>query len=150
MIFGIFFGMFTLIWLGARTFIPWLTLVRWLVLLCVVGNLVPYVSSGLRFGMARLEWFFFNLLAIGPTITSLLIIVNHFVHGPVTSRTQQLGEDFAITVNGPDGPGSFTVSRSMFGFTREEIASSTGVYRVGIAKGCLGYWSVVECEVITR
>jgi hypothetical protein len=58
------------------------TLLRILFLCCFIGNLAPYRTSGLRLGMERLEWFMFNLLAVGPITTSLVLWVNFLGHGP--------------------------------------------------------------------
>lgn len=75
--------------ISALTVLPWTLmdtglLLRFFVGLCFAGNLVPYAHSGLRLGMERLEWFLFNLLAIGPLVTSALLWVNFLFHGPVT------------------------------------------------------------------
>lgn len=70
------------------------TVVRWTLLepellfrvflvLCFAGNLLPYMRSGLWLGMERLEWFLFNLLAVGPLLMCLLLWLNFVVHGPV-------------------------------------------------------------------
>lgn len=74
--------------ISAMTVLPWsivsgVTLLRFFVGLCFVGNLLPYARSGLRLGMDRLEWFLFNLIAIGPMGTSLLLWLNFLIHGPV-------------------------------------------------------------------
>lgn len=74
---------------SALTVLPWSLvspafLLRFFVGLCFVGNLLPYARSGLRLGMARLEWFLFNLIAIGPVGTSLLLWINFLFHGTPT------------------------------------------------------------------
>lgn len=77
--------------LSALTVLTWsmvstVVLLRFFVGLCFVGNLGPHARSGLRLGMARLEWFLFNLVAIGPLGTSALLWVNFLFHGaPVVS-----------------------------------------------------------------
>jgi hypothetical protein len=66
---------------GQWTFVTYMTLSKALALLAVAGNLLPYRSSGLRLGMERLEWFLFNVLAVGPILLSALLWVNFLVGG---------------------------------------------------------------------
>lgn len=76
--------------------VPW-TLVdagllfRGLLFLCFAGNLVPYLRTGLALGMERLEWFLFNLLAVGPLGMGLLLWANFLLHGPVTVTEHKVG-----------------------------------------------------------
>lgn len=79
---GIFALLATVVFLTPFIFIGIGTLFRWLLLFAFVGNLLPYAWSGLRWGMERLEWFLFNLLAVGPFLFSLAIVLNFTVHGP--------------------------------------------------------------------
>lgn len=86
--------------LSGLTVLPWtlidpMLIVRFFVGLCFLGNLLPYAHSGLRLGMERLEWFLFNLLAIGPLGTSALLWLNFIGHGPV-SVTDHLVKDVII------------------------------------------------------
>ncbi|MBX2978134.1 MAG: hypothetical protein KF905_02475 [Flavobacteriales bacterium] len=81
-------GVFSAIF-GLVTVVPWTLidaqwLLRGLLLLCFAGNLVPYLRSGLVLGMERLEWFLFNLLAVGPLGMGLLLWANFVFHGTVT------------------------------------------------------------------
>lgn len=79
------------------TVVPW-TLVdpgklfRFFLLLCFLGTVPPYMVSGWRFGMERLEWFLFNVLAAGPLLTSGLLWLNFLVHGPVTTTDHVVDE----------------------------------------------------------
>jgi hypothetical protein len=84
---GIFFALGSLFTVAVWTLIEPRLLLRIFLVLCLAGNLVPYMGSGLRLGMERLEWFLFNLLAVGPILTSLLLWANFLVHGP--SRTSE-------------------------------------------------------------
>lgn len=68
---------------GELTLIAYGTLFRWFAFFAFAGNLVPYGASGLRLGMERLEWFLFNLLAVGPILLSASLWINYSVHGPV-------------------------------------------------------------------
>jgi hypothetical protein len=150
MAFGIFIGLFTLIWMGARTFVPVLVIFRFLAVMCVAGTLLPYVWTGLRFGMAKLEWFLFNVLFIGPVVTSLLVLANHFVHDTPVHAEQPFRQNAVVEVMDEGGLLRLEIAWSSFGFTEAELASSpTGTYRVGFAKGCFGYWSVVSAEAVT-
>lgn len=87
---GVFVGL-----VSALTVVPWTLidhglLMRFFIGLCFVGNLLPYARSGLRMGMERLEWFLFNLLAIGPLVTSALLWSNYIGHGPPSASTHQV------------------------------------------------------------
>jgi hypothetical protein len=147
---GIFFGLFTLIWMGGRTFVPPLLIFRFLALLCVVGTLLPYVWTGLRFGMAKLEWFLFNVLFIGPVVTSFLVLTNHFVHDTPVYAEQPFRQNAVVQVVSDGRTERLEIAWSSFGFTEAELASSpTRTYRVGFAKGCFGFWSVVSTEAVT-
>lgn len=147
---GIFIALFTLFWTGPRTLIPVLDLFRALAFCCIIGTLVPYVLGGWRMGMAKLEWFLFNVLAVGPITISALLWLNTWVHGPITWGSSRFGNDVVLILTEPNGdqhqerfawPGHDE-------FGREELnASTTGMYRVGAARGCLGYWVVVERSV---
>jgi len=70
-------GLFAFIatfWAGqAITFITFGEIFRWLALFSFAGNLLPYMRSGLVLGMERLEWFLFNLLAVGPLVFTALL-----------------------------------------------------------------------------
>ncbi|MFT3884786.1 MAG: hypothetical protein QM724_04955 [Flavobacteriales bacterium] len=144
---GIFVSLFTVLWLGRRTFIPALDLVRVMALCCVVGTLVPYAISGLRLGMEKLEWFLFNVLAIGPLCVSFLLVVNHYVHGPVQWTEGHIGRILHLAVG--EERELHILQPDFFGFTdAEEQEALDGRFRVGVAKGCFGYWSVTDVEVV--
>ena len=143
-------GIFVLVisfWLAAeRTLIPYGTLLRWFALFAFIGNLLPYGRIAGRLGFERLEWFLFNLLAVGPLLLSLLLWVNLLFHGPET----------LLVV--PSGQVSHTVKR----YWTEHEALPQGVPveilqpdpavaaeevpgdLLGTATGCLGY------DVVTR
>lgn len=151
MVLGIFSAIFTLAWTGRRTVVSIEHLARALALLCVVGNLLPYAWTGLRAGMARFEWFMFNLLAVGPLTICALLLLNAWVHGPVTYATAGFGGGVTVEVREDDGSTRSLVlgwpGNLEFG-PDEMRESGTGRYRVGVAKGCLGYWVVVERKVV--
>ena len=68
--------------IGQRTFILFTELFRWLALFAFAGNLLPKQWVEKRFEMDRLDWFWFNLLAIGPLLLACCLVLNFFVHGP--------------------------------------------------------------------
>lgn len=147
---GLFVSLFTLLWLGRRTFIEPLTLLRWMAGLCIAGTLLPYGWSGLRLGMEKLEWFFFNVLAIGPLSISALLAVNHYVHGPVRWTEAPFGADLVIST---EEGGVITEHRlsgrnDLYFSEEEQEASRSKRFRVGVARGCLGYWSITDVEVL--
>lgn len=82
MAFGVIVFLVTL-WLAiSMVYLTFVELMQWFALFAFVGNLVPYVRSGLSLGMERFEWFLFNLLAIGPFLWSAMLVLNLAVHGP--------------------------------------------------------------------
>lgn len=80
---GVFTAIVSLFTVVRWTLIEPELLFRLLLVLCFAGNLFPYMLSGLWLGMERLEWFLFNLLAVGPLLMCLLLWLNFGVHGPV-------------------------------------------------------------------
>ncbi len=73
-------------WTGQLvTLITFTAMFRWLALFCFAGNLLPYMRSGLALGMERLEWFLFNLLAVGPFVFSALLWANFLFRGEPTT-----------------------------------------------------------------
>ncbi len=93
MAFGIFVALGTFsVGPGHGRCIAYDHLFRGLLLFCFVGNLWPAGAGGLRWGMERLEWFLFNLLAVGPLLTSLLLWLNFTGHGPVTTTEHGVAE----------------------------------------------------------
>lgn len=82
---SIFIVLPTLFTVATWTLMDPMLLLRVLVVLCFAGNLLPYLHSGLWLGMERLEWFLFNLIAVGPLSTCLLLWLNFLFHGPETT-----------------------------------------------------------------
>lgn len=77
----------------ATVYLPLAVILRWFALLAFAGNLVPYRYSGLRLGMARFQWFMFNLLAIGPFLFTVLFAVDHALQGPARIELLDRGMD---------------------------------------------------------
>lgn len=145
MAFGIFIGLYSILYVGHRTIIDLKDLVRGLALLCAVGALLPYAWSGLRMGMERLEWVFFNLLAIGPITMSVLLLLNHYVHGPVHCTEHRLLTDAVMVVDdGRDGVRTVNVPYNEEWIPLGGPEEGAVGYRLCMARGCLGYWTVTE------
>jgi len=68
--------------IGQRTLITFQELFRWLALFAFGGNFLPRHWVEKRFEMVRSDWFWFNLLAVGPLLFSCCLLLNFFVHGP--------------------------------------------------------------------
>ena len=132
---GIFLFLGAFWFLGSRTLITYTDLFRWLALFAFAGNLLPYKISGLRLGMERLEWFLFNLLAIGPLLFTLGLSINFILHSKP--------EYFAV-------PRQFKLDvqrhwietgelPEMKRIREEDRARYIGWTRIGIADGAFGY-----------
>lgn len=149
MVFGIFVLIISFWWVGSKTFITYTALGRWFALFAFLGNLVPYKQAGLRFGMERLEWFLFNLLAVGPFLFSLALWLNLEVHGP-----ERL---YVVHVDRPDmdvrrhwlerdtlPPSTFLGIAEDEATTGKLLRAHQGQLILGVSPGCLGY------DVISR
>lgn len=77
----------------ATVYMPIADILRWFAFLAFAGNLVPYRFSGARLGMARFQWFMFNLLAIGPLLFTAVFALDHALHGPVRIELLDRGMD---------------------------------------------------------
>ncbi len=96
---GVFVALGSLFTVATWTLVDPYLLLRAFVVLCFAGNLLPYLRSGLWLGMERLEWFLFNLLAVGPLLTSALLWANFLLHGaPVTTQHVVARVDSGATV----------------------------------------------------
>jgi len=145
---GLFVSLCTVIWMWGRTFISGDHLLRWLTLFCAIGCLLPYARSGLRMGMERLEWFFFNLVGVGPLMLSAYLTINHWVHGPVRFSEHQIRYAAEVVIGDGNEQRAATLPWGTFSFTDEELdANASHIYRVGVARGCFGYWSAVSAEL---
>lgn len=78
---GVFVWLVSFWFIATRTFIQFSELLRWFALFAFAGNLVPYKIIAARLKMERLEWFLFNLLAIGPFLFAIALCCNFFFHG---------------------------------------------------------------------
>ena len=146
---GLFVSLFTVIWMWSRTFMSGWTLLRWLALFCATGCLVPYARSGLRMGMERMEWFFFNLVGVGPLMLSAFLTINHWGHGPVRYSDHQTKYAAEVVIGEGNDRRPASLEWGTFTFNDEELdANASHLYRVGVARGCFGYWSAVSGELV--
>lgn len=144
-------GIFTLLlsfwWVGEETLVSYTALGRWFALFAFAGNLLSYKGAGLRLGMERLEWFLFNLLAVGPLIFSAALWLNMLVHGPEQLQIVQVGH-YGLNVK------RYWIDHGMLppGVPAEiastETHGSGGLKNniLGTAKGCLGYVVITRWE----
>lgn len=142
---GIFAVLISVIFLGPLTFIRNGTLFRWFAFFAFAGNLMPYAGSGLRWGMERLEWFLFNLLAVGPFLLSAGLVLNFTLHGP---------ERFLL-VHGDVHPVHYWAEHGELpphaplkadGPLRDVVRARAALndHLLGMADGCLGYPVLTE------
>ncbi|HQV53596.1 MAG: hypothetical protein IPI00_13080 [Flavobacteriales bacterium] len=147
---GLFIGMFSLFTVAPWTLIDVPLLFRVFLVMCFAGNLLPYLRSGLWLGMERLEWFLFNLLAVGPIGTSVLLWANFFVHGTPIVTTHDVGivdtNGTLITYNFKDNYlEGFPFARS----TYKDLVGPVGrTIEITEAQGLFGYPVVLKKEVI--
>ncbi|HRH67897.1 MAG TPA: hypothetical protein PLB89_00180 [Flavobacteriales bacterium] len=149
MVFGIFVLLVSFWWVGSRTFITYTALGRWFALFAFIGNLLPYKKVGLRLGMERLEWFLFNLLAVGPFVFSIALWLNLGVHGP--ERLYYIHSDSPyLDVRRHWLEHGALPANTYLGTPADEAASEQvlreyeGHQLLGVSPGCLGY------DVISR
>ncbi|MBS1943131.1 MAG: hypothetical protein JST38_19885 [Bacteroidetes bacterium] len=141
--------------LGQRTLITYSALFRWLALFAVAGNLLPRKWYAKRFAMDHLEWFWFNLLAVGPAIFCCCLLLNFLVHGPEERMLVQAGRNFDLHAywlreqSFPEHlpwPGDWGKDPD-----RDRLALSTAgpddkVY--ALAQGCFGYVVITRVDEV--
>ncbi len=82
--------------IGQRTLISFIDLFRWFALFAFAGNLLPRRWYAERFAMDRFEWFWFNLLGVGPMLFCACMLLNFFVHGPEQKMLVKTGRDLDL------------------------------------------------------
>ncbi len=147
---GVFVALVSFFTVASWTVIQPSTLLRLLLVLCFIGNLLPYVVSGLRLGMERLEWFLFNLLAVGPLLTSLLLWLNFIGHGPVTYSDHQVehveGARTRYVYYFADGHlDAFLLPRARFRDPQDAVGHTI---RITQADGLFGVPVIVDWEAV--
>lgn len=148
MVTGIIVGLVAVIILGSLTFIGYDALLRWFLLFAFAGNLLPWRLGGGRLGMERLEWFLFNLLAVGPILLSAALLLNFSVHGP--ERFMLVPGPLAHSVprywveHDELPPHRVLEARPTSTAEAQRAGAATGDHLLGMADGCLGYAVVTE------
>lgn len=79
MFIGLFFGIFTFAFIGMATVVSKIFLSKVLAFFCFAGLLIPFRYYKKWFGMSRVETVLFNVMAIGPSITAILLWINFSV-----------------------------------------------------------------------
>lgn len=147
---GLFVGLPSLFTVAFWTLLDPDLLFRSFLVLCFAGNLLPYLRTGLWLGMERLEWFLFNLLAVGPLGMSLLLWVNFLAHGPAvvsehavrevdagpTMLTYRFADDFLA---------DFPLARAVYRDPEDKVGMRV---RVTVADGLFGVPVVLRKEPV--
>ncbi|MBX2971523.1 MAG: hypothetical protein KF797_00320 [Flavobacteriales bacterium] len=137
---------------GGRTLVGYMELARWFALLAFAGDLLPYKRVGLRLGMERLEWFLFNLLAVGPLMLSLLLWVNLLLHGPerfaVTPYAGDIMELRSYWMAHDELPPSTPIEAPSAEALESPPPGPVGGHLIGTAKGLFGYEVITTYEEI--
>ena len=145
---GVFFSLISALTVMPWTLIPPELLLRVLLGLCFIGNLVPLIIVGARLGMARLEFFLFNLIAVGPVVTSVLLWLNFLLHGPSDDTvhavaTTEHGGTLITYVFGDDFLAEYPFARSTYKDWNATVGSHV---RVSLADGLFGFPVVLRKE----
>lgn len=137
--------------IGQRTLVTFNELFRWLALFAFAGNLLPQRCYARRFSMDRLDWFWFNLLAVGPLLLCGCLLLNFFVHGPEEKMLVQDGRGFLLHAywreHGalpPHLPWPHAMGENPEA-DRQAFSTATLNDKVyGLAEGLLGYLVITE------
>jgi len=152
MVLGIFVLLASFWWAGTRTLISYMELARWFALFAFVGNLLPYKRVGLALGMERLEWFLFNLLAVGPFVLSALLWLNLLVHSEERTAITAYGGDIMELRNywmaNDELPPHEAVTTTLEQVLDQPPMGTIGGHYMGTAKGVLGYEVITTYERI--
>jgi hypothetical protein len=137
--------------IGQRTLITFTELFRWFALFAFAGNLLRRRWYMKRFAMERLEWFWFNLLAVGPLLFACCLLLNFLVHGQEQKMLVHAGRGFDLheywRAHGAFPPHSPWPSNFGNVPERDRFAMSTagpGDKVYGLAEGLLGYLVITE------
>lgn len=145
-------GTIVMFWtIGQLTLISFNALFRWFALFAFAGNLMPKQWVTKWFNMDRLDWFWLNLLAVGPMIFCGCLLLNFFVHGPEQKMLVHAGRGFSLhehwrehqalppLLPWPSAPGGDP--------EKDRSALTTahpGDLVFGLARGSLGYYVITS------
>lgn len=137
--------------IGQRTLVSFTEFFRWFALFAFGGNLLPkrWYAAALR--MDRLEWLWFNLLAVGPLLTGACLVVNFSFHGPVQHMLVQQGSTFDLHAYWlehralpPHLPWPADLGEDPAKDRRAMATARQGDEVYGLAEGALGYIVIVS------
>lgn len=151
MLAGLFGFIFLFFFIGHRTLVSFTTLFRWFALFSLVGNFVPLRWYAKPLAMDRAEWFYFNLVGVGPLIMGACLLVNFLFHGPEQKMLVQEGLEFDLheywRIHGELPPHLPWPDQWGVDPDKERAALATaGVGDVvfGLAQGALGYFVITS------
>lgn len=137
--------------LGQRTLLTYTVFFRWFALFAFAGNLLPVPWAARYLKMDRLDWFWFNLTAVGPVLLSALLALNFLCHGPERMMLVRQGrgldlhaywrEQRALPPHLP-WPADFGRDPQKDRFALSTVEPGDVVY--GLAEGCLGYLVITD------
>lgn len=79
MLFGLFIGMGSVLFLSSKLLVPKLLITQFVVVCCLGGLIIPMKLYNKYLGWGRIESFALNVFGIGPVICALLMWVNFLV-----------------------------------------------------------------------
>ncbi len=146
MLLGLFGILFIFYSIGQLTLVTYTELFRWFALFASAGNLVPQRWYATALKMDRMEWFWFNLLAIGPLLLGACLVVNFVLHGPEERMLVGQGGRLDLQRYWREHralpPHSPWPSDSVADPVKDRAAMTSaqpGDAVFGLAEGCLGY-----------
>lgn len=142
---------------GQLTLIAYTDLFRWFALFSFAGDLLPKRWYAKHFEMDRFEWFWFNLLAVGPMIFSASLLLNFLVHGPERKMLVQAGRSFDLHAYWQENrvlpphlpwPADFGSDPEMDRIAIAKAGHGDMVY--GLAEGMFGYVVITSVEQVAH
>lgn len=157
MLFGLFFGMFSLVSAGGQVLVSNYFLTRLVVFCCLFGLVIPLKLYNRFWQFGVWESVMFNLLGVGPLLCGLLLWINVLFRGEPTSElhavtnarlsNQGISGEAKILFDLEGGAWEEYPSVRMLEFYQNErIVLQTQTLRINIAPGALGYpvWESTE------
>lgn len=143
MLFGVFSAVFLVVAVGLRTLITFSGLLRWFLLFAVAGNFVPLRWYAKALVMDRADWFWFNLVAVGPILLGAALSINFLLHGPERKLLIQEDPEFDLHLYWRTHGGL----PPHLPWPTDAAPGPDGVV-YGLAPGSLGYWVITSRAVV--
>lgn len=125
--FGLFFGIFSIAWIGGKTFASYMWLSQLVAGCCVAGLLLPTAWFWKQFRMSRVEVFLFNTMSLGPTLAGLVLWSNFLVID--APQVQQHGiKSHRLMVD------AYAGRTILYALENDAFASEEGLRRVELAE----------------